>query len=96
MNDEQKGEFLSSEANEMKKKGLDPACVLAYQTYAPLLVENEAISKYVVASGQLHLRGCLPEVTSIKEAISLAATDYLLTRPQISQLRKMMTPLQDA
>lgn len=96
MPEEGKAAFLSKEAKELRAKGYDLECVLAYQTFAPLLAENEAISRYLVASGSPHLRGCLPEVTSVNEALTMASQDYLLTRPQISQLRKMMTRLQGA
>lgn len=73
--------------------GADNRTVLAYRLVAPLLVENEAISAYLEETRQPNMRACLPEVTSVNEAVILASMEYELTR---SQQRKLTQLLQQA
>lgn len=75
-----------------KSKVTDKAA-LAYLVFAPLLMENEAISKYVESSGNSSLRMVLPEVTDVKEALMLATREYQLTEQELKQLYRLLRPL---
>ena len=65
----------------------DPTVVLAFRVLAPLLMENEAISSFIVETGQGALRTSLPEVISTAEAVSLATAEYRLTPYQQKVLK---------
>jgi len=67
---EQEYKFLTQQA------GVDGLAALAYQELGPLLAENVAISRYVVKSGRLDLRACLPEITSVREALIYAQAEW--------------------
>lgn len=73
-----------------ERAGLDNRTVLALRLVAPLLMECEAISAYLQETEQLDLRGPLPEVTSLNEALILASTEYGLTRPQQRLLKRQL------
>ena len=68
MSEDQKNEELDKEAEAALAKGMPLSVVLNYQTFAPLLMENEAISKYVLAKNDPGLRAILPELTTVREA----------------------------
>jgi len=68
----------------------DPTVVLAHLLVAPLLMENEAISSFIVETHQGSLRASLPEVISTAEAVSLATAEYRLTNQQQSLLRQAL------
>lgn len=74
----------------LEQKGADPRSIRAYLLTAPLLAENEAISRYVEASGNPGLRASLPELTSINEALVLASHEFRLSPSQQSMLRKLL------
>lgn len=65
--------------------GKDPELVMAYQTVAPLLIENVAISK--VAAKNPQLRNSAPEILTLGEALAVAQADYLLNEKQMAQLQ---------
>lgn len=73
-----------------ERAGLDNRTTLALRLVAPLLMESEAISAYLQETEQLDLRGPLPEVTSLNEALILASTEYGLTRPQQRLLKRQL------
>jgi len=82
-----------------EKTTKDPKVILAHRLVAPLLMENEAISSFIVETHQASLRASLPEVISTAEAVSLATAEYRLTGPQQTLLeqalrltRKTVTP----
>ena len=70
--------------------GADNKTVLAYRLTAPLLLENEAISAYIVATDNASLRTSLPELTSINEALMLASQEYRLNESQQDNLRQLL------
>ena len=78
-------------AEEQESKGALPRSTLAFSTVAPLLLENEAISRYVQMKDSDSLRGSLPEVTSMDEAVSLATEEYRLTEPEQENLKSLLT-----
>ncbi len=68
----------------------DNRVILAHRLVAPLLVENEAISGFLMETQQGALRASLPEVISMNEAISLASMEYRLEPRQAAQLRRAL------
>lgn len=70
--------------------GADNRTVLAYRLVAPLLVENEAISAYLEETRQPNMRACLPELTSVNEAVTLASMEYRLTPSQQRKLTQLL------
>ncbi|MCB2022339.1 MAG: hypothetical protein KDG44_16205, partial [Burkholderiaceae bacterium] len=77
----------------LEAAGYDPVVVVAYQTVAPLLAENEAISAFVTSQGSLMLRSLLPEVTTVQEALRIAQADRPMSKKQTLQLSKMLHKL---
>lgn len=75
---------------QLEQKGADPRSIRAYLLTAPLLAENEAISRYVEEKGNPGLRASLPELTSINEALLLASHEYRLSPSQQARLRKLL------
>ena len=81
---------LDQLALEQEAQGADPRATLAFATVAPLLLENEAISRYVQMKDNDSLRGALPEIVTMDEAVSLATLEYRLTEPEQTSLRKLL------
>jgi hypothetical protein len=70
--------------------GADNKTVLAYRLVAPLLIENEAISSFVVEDNRLDLRPAMPELTSVNEAVILASQEYRLMPSQQKKLTQLL------
>ena len=68
------------------KEGHDVAA--SYQDVKPLLLENEAISRFTQAEPMY--REALPEVTSIAEALILASMERPLNPTQQNRLRRLL------
>ena len=81
---------LDREDAELEAQGADPATIRAYHLTAPLLLENEAISRYIQQSNQHFLRNSLPELVTTNEAIMLAIAEYSLTSSQTKMLRTLL------
>ena len=61
---------MNSALDEVMNETKAPSRVaLAFVTVAPLLLENEAISLWILANEAHYLRSALPEVLSISEAV---------------------------
>ena len=72
-------------------KGADNRVLLAYRLTAPLLVENEAISAYLIESDRQELRNSMPELTSVSEAVMLASMEYRLLPSQQAKLQQLLS-----
>lgn len=86
-------EEMNREGAALTATGLPNPVVLAYQTVAPLLLETEAISRYIAATGRWDLRNALTEVNTIGEALMVAGADIQpdsLTPPEEEQLRQLL------
>ena len=70
--------------------GADNRTVLAYRLVAPLLIENEAISAFVLEDNRPDLRTAMPELISVNEAVSLASLEYRLTPLQQKNLTQLL------
>ena len=64
--------------------------MLAFVTVAPLLLENEAISLWILANEAHGLRSALPEVLTISEAVNLASLEYRLTETECARLAELL------
>jgi hypothetical protein len=79
--------------------GADNKTVLAMRLVAPLLVESEAISAFILEEQNPSLRTSLPEVNSVNEAVMMASQEYRLNPSQqakLTQLLKAQFKLQSA
>ena len=75
----------------MKAVGQEPEMQMAFQTVAPLLMENVAISKWTASNPQW--KQALPEVLTVAEAAALAQADYMLSATQTKQLIEQLNKL---
>lgn len=80
--------LVDAQAEKLTK---DSKVILAYRLTAPLLMETEALSAFIVETGQQSLRQSLPELTSLNEAVMLATSEYRLTPAQQKQLAQLLT-----
>jgi hypothetical protein len=76
--------------------GVEHTVAMSYQLTAPLLVENRAISRYVMDEGDLNVRRELPELLSISDAVCLARREYMLTEGQQMTLARMLDELRES
>ena len=94
MSNDELNTAMDSQANLLVEKSeVTPRVALAYLVVAPLMVENEAISRFVVDSDNSSLRAILPEVTDAEEALMLATREYQLTEQELKQLYRLLKPL---
>lgn len=77
----------------LAKKGYPTPVILSYLTVAPLLAENEAISKYIEQTGNLTLRSALPELTTVNEAVLVATKEHRLNPSMQLQLKELLNSL---
>ena len=84
-------EEMAAEAKELKADGEPPSVILALQTVRPLLLEQEAIFGFIPDHPEL--KGFLPEVYTVDEALHLAVREFFLSRAEVSRLRKLLTNL---
>lgn len=75
---------------ELDAQGVDPSVVVAYQTMAPLLAENRAITAYIKQTGDSSLMSALPEILSVDEALLYAVPEWSLNREQLEALRVLL------
>lgn len=90
MDQEELFKALEDEDKKLEARGLDSTTIVAYHLTAPLLLENEAISRYIQQTNQQFLRASLPELTTVNEAIYLATQEYRLTPSQTKKLRTLL------
>ena len=90
MNQDQLTKALAKLEGELEAKGADASVVRAYLLVAPLLRENVAISRFLQAQPTPELRACLPELTSINEAVVLATEEFRLKPSQQTQLAQLL------
>lgn len=90
MNEQEQSQALDKLTKELEKQGLDSQVILSYLTTAPLLYETKAISRWIQQRGDNSFRTCLPELTTVSEAIRLATMEYNLTKAQATQLTALL------
>ena len=89
-------EHQEAEYLRLKKRGIPPIVASQFLALRPLLLENVAISQYVMQQPQQaqELRQALPEVTSPREATLLASADYPLSPSQQELLVQLLAQAQ--
>ncbi|MBJ6751349.1 hypothetical protein [Geomonas anaerohicana] len=83
-------DFHSRECERLQAQHLDLDVILAYLDLRPLLIENVAITNFVLMVGDLDLRQALPEVVTVDEAVILGSADRCLSQSQAKQLRDLL------
>ena len=83
-------EMADALEQEMEKIGLTGRMARIFATVAPLLMENEAISRWIQESDQPHLRAIFSDLTTIGEAIALADQEFNLTETERKELRRLL------
>lgn len=81
-------ESEETDAHRLDQDGVDPMVVQAYLDARPLLLEREAIARYVAKHPDL--RASLPEVNSINEAILTVTGDWPLSQSETAQLKTLL------
>jgi hypothetical protein len=66
----------------------------AWVTVAPLLIENQALTKFTAKNPNLKL--LLPEVLTIQEALQTAKADYMLDEVELENLAQALSRPLDA
>jgi hypothetical protein len=82
---------LDKLAADQESRGALPRATLAFATVAPLLLENEAISRYFQSNGSDFLRDALPNVLTMDEAVALATMEYRLIEAEQTSLRHLLS-----
>lgn|SRR5690554_4780670 len=96
MNDEQILQALDEQAKALEARGVPDSVIVAYQRLAPLLAENEAISRYINRTGNTSLREALPEILNAEEAVVIATQDQPLSKSEQKTLLDMLKRLEPA
>lgn len=94
MNDEQILQALDEQAKVLEARGVPDSVIVAYQRLAPLLAENEAISRYINRTGNTSLREALPEILNAEEAVVIATQDQPLSKSEQQTLLDMLKRLE--
>ena len=89
LNDQEMSELENREYQELKPR-VGQTVAAAFSDLKPLLLENQAISRYIQAQGDPALRQALPEVVSIAEAIAIASMDRPLSPSQQTSLQNLL------
>jgi len=90
MTDEQKKADQAAQYLALTRRGIPHRVAANYQELAPLMAENEAISRYVLEKNDPQLRMLLPEICSPAEAIRIADNLRPMTPPERLQLSRML------
>lgn len=87
---------LEMQARALEKSGVPDSVINAYQQMAPLLAENQAISRYIEQTGNSDLRLALPEILNAQEAVAIASQDRPLSSSEQSALLELLQPMTPA
>lgn len=80
----------SKECKILRNRDFDPDVILSFLEVKPLLLENVAISNYVMMKGDPDLRQALPEVCTVNEAVVLGTMENRLNPSQQEQLKELL------
>jgi hypothetical protein len=70
---------LKEEADFLRKLGFSHKVIIAYHHVLPLVLENEAISKFISYKDDIALRHALPEIVDEHEAVHYMRLEYRLS-----------------
>lgn len=85
--------FLEKQVSDLQKKQLPSTAALAYQSIAPLLLENKAILTFLEIPENFQLNQALPDVSTPDEALLLAQKEYQLKPLEVSRLKPLLDKL---
>lgn len=88
LNNEESRIAEEAAAMEPKSEQPDRLTAAAYLTVAPLLWENEAISRF--KTDHPEMERALPTVTSVEEAVNLASEEYVLDSTRRQKLGALL------
>lgn len=83
-------EAIDAQAVQLEAQGIASRVVSGFQLIAGLLAENEAITAYINATDQHGLRSCMPEITTVEEAVFIADQEYQLDDNHKVELADML------
>lgn len=86
-------EVLEQQADALEASGEDLPVILAYQKIAPVLAEQEAITRYILTTDSMALRQSLPDVETPDEAVKAMQTEHRLSAPQSKRLKTLLQQL---
>ena len=90
MNDQDKMTDQAQQYLALTRRGISHRVAANYQELAPLMAENEAISRYVMEKNDPELRMLLPEICSPVEAMRIADDLRPMSRPERLQLATLL------
>jgi hypothetical protein len=93
MTEEEMAEHLEQWAAALETEHSNKVA-LAYQLTAPLLMENEAISRFISRTGRSSLRAGLPEILTPAEGVDLGSREYRLNRAEAQALNLLLQELE--
>ena len=89
---EEEMEILEAKEREELEKTYPGLVVRAFLDLRPLLLENEAIQKWVNKSDWNRMNaGAFPEVLDVDEAVAMGTRDWMLDEAKQKQLRDLLT-----
>jgi hypothetical protein len=93
LTEDQKQLQLDKQVDALIKAGNSWAVAMGYVTVAFLMVENEAISKFIQETEQSDLRAVLPEIVTPEEALLVAEKDFPMTKRDRKKLYSILLRL---
>lgn len=91
MHQEELIEALEAESARMEAHGVASSAVrLGYLTVKPLLLENVAISQFIMDTERMGLRNALPDICTVFEAVMLTAMDHPMDEDEQQQLTELL------
>ena len=87
---------LEALGDYLEQAGAPNKVILAYQQMAPLLVENEAISRYIIETANLNLRLGLPEVLTVDEALHYSILEWNLDQSQVKICANLLRNIKES
>lgn len=82
---------LNQLENLLSTQGADARTIRGFLLVAPLLMEHQAIARYLNATNNVTLSAVMPELTSIPEAVDSATSEYRLNPSQQQKLTTLLT-----
>lgn len=87
---------LEIQGDRLEAQGHGPKVIRAYQEIGPLLLENRALMTFLGSPENSELRGALPDVASVGEALILAQREYRMSETEVKELQPMLERMLNA
>ena len=89
-------QFLNKQVSDLQKQKLSLPAALAYQSIAPLMLENKAILTFLEIPENSSLTPALPDIKTADEALLLAQKEHQLLPQDVSKLAPLLDKLATA